>query len=106
MEPVFAHTIGRADFIGGAVRLELVTFQPDPTIGSTATTAQVSQVVFLPLDGFLKSVSVLDNLVQQFARAGLIQPAQPPAPPTTAPAAPAAPPEPAPARPPASPNFG
>ena len=29
METIFAHSTGRADFIGGAVRLELITFAPD-----------------------------------------------------------------------------
>ena len=108
MESVFSHTIGRADLIGGAVRLELVTFQPDQA-NPTGTAAQVTHAVFMPMEGFLRSMSVLEGLVQQLAQAGVIQqrPAAEPMPSAAVP-----PPEPpAPAVKPAgglprSPNFG
>jgi hypothetical protein len=113
METLFAHTIGRADLIGGAVRLELVTFQPDPANPAGAA-GQVTHAVFMPMEGFLRGMSVLEGLVQQLAQAGVLQrggPEAAPAAPAPTPAPVAAPQPPrqtaAPAGgPPRSPNFG
>ena len=77
METIFAHGIGRADFLGGAVRLELATLVPDAAAGTAGPRADTTHVVFMPLEGFLKGVATLEALVQRFAEAGMIRAREP-----------------------------
>jgi len=89
MEEMFAHGIGRADFMNGMVRLELVTMVP----GSGPTPAvEPRKVLWLPLDGFLRSAATMEGLIGELAKAGIVRPGPSAA---SGPPAPAA----------ASPNF-
>ncbi len=114
MDQIFAHSLGRADFIGGAIRLELITFQPDTALNPSGAKAEVTHVVFMPLEGFLKSVATQEGLVRQLAQVGVIQTTPPPvdqkpaepAAPAPAAALPAGPRKETVDRPPSSPNFG
>ena len=71
MTDLFAHGIGRADLFNGMVRLELVTLAPGP---DGAATSQPSQALWLPLDGFLRSVATIEGLMGELAKAGVIRP--------------------------------
>ena len=68
---VFAHSIGRIDFMGGTVRLELVTLMPGEAGGGPI--ASPLTAVYMPLEGFLQSVSTMEQLVKRMADGGLIR---------------------------------
>jgi hypothetical protein len=85
METFFAHSALRADIVGGVVRVEFVKYQPIPSLESsepaTRITQRVTHEMFMPLEGFLNTMSVLGGLMQQCAKAGLIKQAAPDQPP-------------------------
>lgn len=71
MNDIFAHTISRADLVGGMVRLELVTLQPGQA--NAAPTPEAKNAVFMPLDGFLTSMNTMEGLVKQMVDAGVLK---------------------------------
>ena len=97
MDNVFAHTIGRADFIGGVIRCELNTIAPNDAPGGDGVKVEATHAVYMPLDGFLRAYATLEDLVQKLAAAGVIRPGgaegaaptTPPPPPGATPMAPA-----------------
>lgn len=67
---LFSHGIGRADVIAGTVRLELYTLVPSEA--GTDPRPVVDTVVHMPLEGFVRSMSVLEGIVQQMIKAGVV----------------------------------
>ena len=73
VQTVFAHTIGRADFIGGVVRCELNTLIPgDDT--SERPQSVATHALVMPVDGFLRAFATLEELVRQLTAAEVIHP--------------------------------
>jgi hypothetical protein len=70
MHEFFAHGIGRADVLDGMVRLELVTLSPGP---DGVPIPEPSRILWLPLEGFLRSAAVIDGLRGELAKAGLVR---------------------------------
>ncbi len=73
VKTVFAHTIGRADFIGGMVRCELNILIPGDD-ASDRPQSVVTHALVMPTDGFLRAFATLEELVRQLAEAGVIHP--------------------------------
>jgi hypothetical protein len=93
---VFADTFGRVDFIGGAIRIELIAIDPGAPNEADQLQMTPRQRVIMPVDGFLHAYGTMSALVDQLAKSGAIkrtgeQPAAPPGPAQD---------------PPRSPNFG
>ena len=82
MDNIFADNISRADFLGGMIRLELSAPVPGPN--GEAVVAPSGQVIYMPLEGFLRSAQMVDDFLKKLIEAGLVthNPAQP-APPTS-----------------------
>ncbi|MBF0562429.1 MAG: hypothetical protein HQL37_10500 [Alphaproteobacteria bacterium] len=74
MIDIFAHSISRADFLEGMVRLELVTLVP----GENAPDAVAKHAIYLPLEGFLRAASTMDNFLRELSKAGIVKSASPP----------------------------
>ncbi len=70
MTELFAHGIGRADFMNGMVRLELITLVPG---GDGAPISEPQRVLWIPLDGFLRSAATIEGLIGQLAEAGVVR---------------------------------
>jgi hypothetical protein len=70
MDEIFAHGIGRADFLNGMVRLELVTLTPG---GDGTPVAEPKRVLWMPLDGFLRSAATIEGLIRELAKAGVVR---------------------------------
>jgi hypothetical protein len=93
---VFADTFGRVDFIGGAIRIELIAIDPGAPNEADQLQMTPRQRVIMPVDGFLHAYGTMSALVDQLAKSGAIkrsgeQPAATPGPAQD---------------PPRSPNFG
>ena len=63
--------IGKIDFIGGVIRMELVALQSEEN--KKEPTPVVRQRVIMPARGLLQSLSVIQNMVQKMVDAGVIQ---------------------------------
>ena len=75
---VFADNIGQISFVGGMVRFDYVSLQPDVE-GAEAN--QVVKRVVMPLAGFLNAFGAMQQLVNKLLEAGVLkaQPAEIPA---------------------------
>ncbi len=93
MNEIFAHAVGRADFLSGMVRLELVTLAPGADGGEPV--AEPQRVLWLPLDGFLRSAATIEGLIGELTKAGVVRraPSAAAGAPTPAAASPNFPPE-------------
>jgi hypothetical protein len=83
---VFADTFGRVDFIGGAIRIELIAIDPGAASDQDQFQMTPRQRVIMPIDGFLHAYGTMSALVEKLANSGVIkaaskdQPAGQPAP--------------------------
>lgn len=67
---MFADGIGRVDFSGGLVRIELVSLEPAE---EGTGRLEVRQRVVMPVDGFLKSLTTMGELVNKLVEAGVLR---------------------------------
>lgn len=67
---LFADTVRRVEFVGGVVRIELVSLDPGEDGGGAMA---VRQRVIMPLEGFLRACEAMGGLVEKLAEAGLVQ---------------------------------
>jgi hypothetical protein len=70
LDEIFAHGIGRADLLNGMVRLELLTLVPG-TDGAPSSEPQ--RVLWLPLEGFLRSAATIEGFVGELRKAGVVR---------------------------------
>lgn len=92
VQEVFADTFGRVDFIGGAIRIELIAIDPGAASDEKELQMSPRQRIIMPVDGFLHAYGTMSSLVEKLASSGVIKPTG------ATPAAGGAPPK--------SPNFG
>lgn len=67
----FVDTVGRVGFVGGVVRIELVTLQPGDGPKDPPKPAPVQRIV-MPLEGFVNAFISMESLMRQLEQAGLI----------------------------------
>jgi hypothetical protein len=70
---VFADTFGRVDFIGGAIRIELIAIDPGAPNEADQLQMTPRQRVIMPVDGFLHAYGTMSALVDQLAKSGAIK---------------------------------
>ncbi|MBF0192708.1 MAG: hypothetical protein HQL99_16465 [Magnetococcales bacterium] len=64
MKTIFAHTLGRADLIGGVVRCEWTILVPnDPE--SESPRSVTTHALIMPIDGFLRAFTTLEAFVHK-----------------------------------------
>lgn len=68
---IFAHTIGRVDFIGGVIRIELVNLVPSD---AGKPSVQPHHTVIIPVEGLLDATATLQDMVRKLAEAGVLKP--------------------------------
>lgn len=68
---IFADTVGRVDYSGGVVRVELVSIEPSDMDGEE-TRMEVRQRILMPMDGFLHAFGTLGELVDKLVKAGVV----------------------------------
>ena len=80
---IFADGISAVHVTGNLVRIDLMTVQPQLKSKDGQPVVEVNQRIIMPLEGFVQSLGVQDNIVKQLIEAGLLkkdeQPASDPA---------------------------
>jgi hypothetical protein len=70
---VFADTFGRVDFIGGAIRIELIAIDPGAASDQNELRMTPRQRVIMPVDGFLHASGTMSALVEKLANSGVLK---------------------------------
>ena len=80
---IFADGISAVHVTGNLVRIDLMTVQPQLKSKDGQPVVEVNQRIIMPLEGFVQSLAVQDNIIKQLIEAGLLkkdeQPASDPA---------------------------
>lgn len=80
---IFADGISAVHVTGNLVRIDLMTMQPQLKSKDGQPVVEVNQRIIMPLEWFVQSLAVQDNIVKQLIEAGLLkkdeQPASDPA---------------------------
>lgn len=88
-QDIFIDGFSNIHVTGNLVRIDMVSLQPQLKNENGQPVFSTTQRIVMPLDGFLQSMNLQQNIIQQLIQAGVLQVnAVPNAP--TAPAAPAA----------------
>ena len=66
---LFAHTIGRIDFIDGIVRIELANLVPND---GAAASIVPQHVLHMPLSGFMRGTVTLENFIRELVKRGIL----------------------------------
>lgn len=72
-QEIFADAISAIHVTGQLVRIDLLTLQPHLQSKDGQPVADISHRLIMPLDGFIQSLAVQDNIVKQLAAAGILQ---------------------------------
>ena len=71
---IFADGIGEITLSGGMVRMDLVSLVGSQKDSENKPKLEFSQRIVMPPDGFLRSFSAMENLVNQLIESGLVKP--------------------------------
>ena len=70
---IFADGISAVHVTGNLVRIDLMTMQPQLKSKDGQPVVEVNQRIIMPLEGFVQSLAVKDNIVKQLIEAGLLK---------------------------------
>lgn len=70
---IFADGISAVHVTGNLVRIDLMTVQPHLTSDNGQPVVEVNTRIIMPLEGFVQSLAVQDNIVKQLIEAGVLK---------------------------------
>ena len=70
---IFADAISAVHVTGNLVRLDLMTVQPHLQSDNGQPVVEVNQRLIMPLDGFVQSLAVQEDLVKKLIEAGVLK---------------------------------
>lgn len=70
---IFADGISAVHVTGNLVRIDLMTVQPHLKSDNGQPVVDINQRIIMPLDGFVQSLAVQDNIVKQLIDAGVLK---------------------------------
>ena len=70
---IFADGISAVHVTGTLVRIDLMTVQPQLKSKDGQPVVEVNQRIIMPLEGFVQSLGVQDNIVKQLIEAGVLK---------------------------------
>ena len=70
---IFADGISAVHVTGNLVRIDLMTMQPQLKSKDGQPVVEVNQRIIMPLEGFVQSLGVQDNIVKQLIEAGVLK---------------------------------
>ena len=70
---IFADGISAVHVTGNLVRIDLMTVQPQLKSKDGQPVVEVNQRIIMPLEGFVQSRGVQDNIVKQLIEAGVLK---------------------------------
>jgi len=76
---IFADGISAVHVTGNLVRIDLMTVQPQLKSKDGQPVVEVNQRIIMPLEGFVQSLGVQDNIVKQLIEAGVLKKDEQPA---------------------------
>ena len=68
----FADAISAIHVTGQLVRIDLMTLQPHLKSDNGQPVVDISRRIIMPLEGFVQSLAVQDNIVKQLVAAGVL----------------------------------
>ena len=76
---IFADGISAVHVTGNLVRIDLMTVQPQLKSKDGQPVVEVNQRIIMPLEGFVQSLAVQDNIIKQLIAAGVLKKDEQPA---------------------------
>ena len=73
---IYADGIGQIHFVGGMVRYDFITLQPDPR-GKGEPTPVYNERIIMPPQGFLNAFNSMQQLIDKLLEAGVLKRNQP-----------------------------
>ena len=70
---IFADGISAVHVTGGLVRIDLMTVQPHLKSEDGQPVYDISKRIIMPLEGFVQSLSVQEDIVKQLISAGVLK---------------------------------
>lgn len=71
-QEIYADAISAVHVTGSIVRIDLMTLQPQLKSENGQPVVDISRRLIMPLDGFVQSLNVQDNIVKQLLEAGVL----------------------------------
>jgi hypothetical protein len=71
-QEIFADAISAVHVTGGLVRIDLMTVQPQKKSENGQPAVEVNSRLIMPLDGFIKSLAVQEDVIKKLVEAGII----------------------------------
>ncbi|CUH97220.1 hypothetical protein P22_3347 [Propionispora sp. 2/2-37] len=75
-QEIFADGVSAIHVTGHLVRIDLLTLQPHLKSDNDQPVADISRRIIMPLEGFVQSLAVQDNIVKQLVAAGVLHKSQ------------------------------
>jgi len=72
-QEIFADGISAVHVTGNLVRIDLMTVQPHLKSENGQPVIEVNKRIVMPLEGFVQSLAVQDNIVKQLIEAGVLK---------------------------------
>ncbi|WP_371372523.1 hypothetical protein [Sporomusa aerivorans] len=70
---IFADGVSAVHVTGNLVRIDLLTVQPHLKSDNGQPVIEVNQRIIMPLEGFVQSLAVQQNIVKQLVAAGVLK---------------------------------
>lgn len=70
---IFADSISAVHITGNLVRIDLMTVQPHLKSDNDQPVVEINNRIIMPLEGFVQSLAVQDNIVKQLIEAGVLK---------------------------------
>ena len=70
---IFADGISAVHITGNLVRIDLMTVQPHLKSDNEQPVVEINNRIIMPLEGFVQSLAVQDNIVKQLIEAGVLK---------------------------------
>ena len=72
-QEIFTDAISAVHVTGNLVRIDLMTVQPHVKSDNGQPVVEINKRLIMPLDGFIQSFSVQENIIKQLIEAGVLQ---------------------------------
>lgn len=72
-QEIYADAISAVHVTGSLVRIDLMTVQPHLKSDNGQPVVDISRRLIMPLEGFVQSLAVQDNIVKQLVEAGVLK---------------------------------
>jgi hypothetical protein len=76
-QEIFVDGISAIHITGQLVRIDLMTLQPHLKSDNGQPVVDVSRRLIMPLEGFVQSLAVQDNIIKQLVAAGVLKQNEP-----------------------------